>query len=65
LSRLPEAFTRRDVGKELGYEPDRGSLYRILQELVEEEILYIESVGTGQIPTVYRKTGAPDAAASG
>jgi len=59
LPLLPETFTRRDIRGALGYEPDRGSLYRILQELVEEGSTRVESVGTGQIPTVYCKTGAP------
>jgi hypothetical protein len=65
LPHLPETFTRRDIGKELGYEPDRGSLYRILQDLVREGSLRVESVGTGQIPTVYRQIVAPDAPAPG
>lgn len=65
LSRLPETFTRRDVCEALGYEPDRASLYRILQDLVREKRTRVESAGTGQIPTVYRKIGAPDASASG
>ncbi len=58
LPRLPETFTRRDVCSALGYEPDRGSLYRILQELVQKGSAGVESVGEGQKPTVYRKTGA-------
>jgi hypothetical protein len=61
LPHLPERFTRRDVCSALGYEPDRGSLFRILQELVQEGSTRVETVGTGQIPTVYRKTGAPHA----
>lgn len=65
LPRLPETFTRRDVCEALGYEPDRGSLYRILQNRVREGSLRVESVGTGQIPTFYRKIGAHDAPAPG
>ena len=49
----------------LGYEPDRGSLYRILQELVQEGYLRVESTGTGQRPAIYRKTGAHDADGAG
>lgn len=65
LQRLPEPFTRRDICGALGYEPDRGSLYRVLQDLVREGSLRVESTGTGQIPTVYRQTGAQDAAGDG
>ncbi len=65
LPRLPETFTRREVCEALGYEPDRGSLFRILQGLVWEKSLRIESTGTGQIPTTYRKTGAHDADGAG
>lgn len=58
LPRLSETFTRRDVCKALGYEPDRGSLYRILQDLVREGRIRAESMGTGQIPTLYRRIDA-------
>ena len=63
--RLPEEFTRRDVCEALGFEPDRGSLFRILRELVWEGSAHIESTGAGQTPTVYRKTKAPEAPAPG
>jgi hypothetical protein len=65
LPRLPETFTRREVCEALGDEPDRGSLYRILQELTREGRLRVESTGTGQLPTTYRKTGAQDADGAG
>jgi len=65
LPHLPETFTRRDIVEAIGYEPNRGSLFRILQELVEQGSTRVESTGTGQIPTVYRKTGAPDAPVPG
>ncbi len=58
LPLLPEEFTRRDICDAVGYEPDRGSLFRILKELVQDGSTRVEFVGTGQIPTVYRKTGA-------
>jgi hypothetical protein len=57
LPRLPEKFTRGDVREALGYEPDRGTLYRILQGLVRNGSLHIEDVGSGRRATVYRKTG--------
>ncbi len=57
FSQLPERFTRREVCAVLGYEPDRGALYRSLQTLVEEALVRVESAGEGQRATVYRKTG--------
>jgi hypothetical protein len=65
LPRLSETFTRRDICTAIGYEPDRSSLYRILQELVSGGTIRIESKGTGQIPTVYSQTSAPDASRAG
>jgi hypothetical protein len=56
LPSLPERFTRRDVCEALGYEPDRGALYKSLQELVAKGYAEIEAKGTGQKGTVYRQT---------
>jgi hypothetical protein len=58
LAGVPEVFDRNHVCDALGYEPDRGSLYRTLQVLVEDGVLGIESAGEGRTPTQYRKTGA-------
>jgi len=63
FSRLPETFTRRDVCEALGYEPDRGALYRSLQLLTRSGALRIESPGGGQRATIYRKTGADPSSA--
>ncbi len=60
LSRLPETFTRTEVCEALGYEPDRGTLYRCLEELIRENILKHESLGAGQRATIYRKAGGDD-----
>jgi hypothetical protein len=57
LGRLPESFTRRDVCRILGYEPDRGSLYRCLKALTQEARLRIEQKGEGQRATVYLRVG--------
>lgn len=65
LPRLPETFTRADVCAALGYEPDRGSLYRALQELTQGGFARVESSGSGRLPTIYRKTGTNDASAEG
>ena len=56
LPRLPERFTRGDVCEALGYEPDRGTLYRLLQELAQKGTVRIEFLGSGRRATVYRRT---------
>ena len=56
LARVPEVFDRNDICQLLGYEPDRGSLYRVLQELVTEGSLAVQKNGSGKSPTRYRKT---------
>jgi hypothetical protein len=58
LDQVPEVFNRNDVCQALGYAPDRGSLYRILQELQEEGTLDVEDSGGGNVPTTYKKTRA-------
>ncbi len=65
LPRLPQRFTRSDVCAALGYEPDRGTLYRLLQELVEKGSLHVDSKGSGRRATVYHRTDAPDRPAGG
>jgi hypothetical protein len=57
LPRLPETFTHRDVCAALDYEPDRGALYRTLRKVVDEGHAAVVSFGSGQRPTVYRRTG--------
>lgn len=61
LPRLPYHFTRGDVCDALGYNPDRGGLYRILNELVQEGTIHVEELGAGRKATIYRRSGAPDA----
>jgi|SRR6185295_5511179 len=58
LARVPEVFDRNHVCEQLGYEPDRGSLHRVLQELIAARILSLEARGEGRTPTRYRKTNA-------
>src|SRR6185295_15085586 len=62
LARVPEVFDRNDVTRVLGYEPDRGSLFRVLQELAQEGSITVVTRGEGRHPTRYRKvaTEAPD-----
>jgi hypothetical protein len=53
---LPERFSRRDVCAALGYEPDRGALYKLLQDIgAKGKDFVIETVGKGQTATIYRK----------
>lgn len=54
---LPEVFTRRDVVRVLGYEPDRAVLHRILKRLLGDGYTSLEFKGDGQRPAKYRKTG--------
>lgn len=61
--RLPDPFTFSDVYQAIGYEPDRGSLHRALQDLKEEGHLALHSRGTGTQPTRYRKLAGAKAGA--
>ncbi|HEV7503442.1 MAG TPA: hypothetical protein VGS07_00850 [Thermoanaerobaculia bacterium] len=58
LPKVPEVFDRGDICRAIGYEPDRGSLYRTFQNLIEEGAIAIEQRGTGRQPSRYKKTGA-------
>ena len=58
LAGIPEVFDRNDICRAIGYEPDRGSLYRTFQELTQDGVIAIERRGTGKLPTRYKKTGA-------
>jgi hypothetical protein len=55
--KLPEVFTRRDVCRVLGYEPDRAVLHRVLKKLLRDGFTSLEFKGDGQRPAKYRKTG--------
>jgi hypothetical protein len=57
LAQVPEVFDRNDICEALGYDPDRGSLYRVLRDLQDEGALVIERDGSGNAPTIYKKTG--------
>lgn len=58
LARIPEVFDRHDLLRVLGYEPERSSLHRVLERLVNEGDLVLEAYGAGKIPAKYRKTGS-------
>jgi hypothetical protein len=55
LARLPEAFDRNDICRELGYQPERSMLFRALQDLVAEGNIAILQGGEGRTPTRYRR----------
>ena len=55
LPKVPEVFDRNHICEQLGYEPDRGSLYRTLEQLREEGTISRESRGAGRTTTRYRK----------
>jgi hypothetical protein len=58
LAAVPEIFDRNHVCQALGFEPDRSSLFRALEDLVRNGSLAVEGIGSGRTPTTYRKTGA-------
>jgi len=55
LAQLPEVFNPRDVCRALDYEPHRASLHRVLERLVIEKQIAIQTRGEGRTPTEYRK----------
>jgi hypothetical protein len=65
LDEAPEVFDRNDICRILGYEPNRGSLYRTLQELIQDGDCALEERGSGKMPTRYRKIEPSDATADG
>src|SRR5262245_48284656 len=56
LARVPDVFDRNQLCQALGYEPDRGSLYRVLWELIKDGALTLEERGGGRTPSRYKKT---------
>ena len=58
LTKVSGVFDRNDICRAIGYEPDRGSLYRTFQGLIEEGVIAIEQRGAGRHPARYKKTGA-------
>ena len=60
---LPEIFDFTDVCRLLGYTPDRGSLYRVLQEMRIEGRISTASFGSGTKPVRYRRENLEQAKA--
>ena len=52
---LPEDFTKHDIHRCLGYEPDRVSLFRVLGTLEREGRIEVKSPRVGRQPAVYVK----------
>jgi len=55
MARLGDGFERGDLCRAMGYEPHRSSLHRVIEEMLHDGALEIESVGAGRRATRYRK----------
>jgi hypothetical protein len=58
IARCPDVFDRNDFCRVLGFEPERSTLYRSLQELVQDGTLTVQQRGEGRTPTRYAKRGS-------
>jgi len=65
LDKVPEVFDRNHICQVIGYEPDRGSLHRALNELLAEGFLVHDTPSNGRIPAKYRKKEAPSPQSDG
>ncbi|HEX7181031.1 MAG TPA: hypothetical protein VF756_04255 [Thermoanaerobaculia bacterium] len=59
LPRLPEVFTKADLVRVLGYQPTRGTLLRIIDQLRQDGVIEILKASNGGHPTTYRKILTP------
>lgn len=57
LSRLPEVFDKAALIRELGYEPPRSTLHRMLQDLALAGKIAVVAYSEGRVRTRYRKVG--------
>lgn len=55
FAELPEVFDKNDVIRALGWAPDRGALFRALDDLVHQRRIVVQRFGAGRVTTVYRK----------
>jgi len=55
LEHCPEVFQTGDLCRLLGYQPNRGNLYRLLQELLTGGVIAYENKGQGRAGSKYRK----------
>jgi len=65
FNRLPQRFTRTDVCSALGYTPDRGALFRVLNEMVDQGYIQIATHGRGKRATVYMKNAKAELPSNG
>lgn len=55
MDRLPPVFDRSDVVQALGYQPDRRTLYKLLQEMLHAGKLVLAHRGSGRTSSRYRR----------
>lgn len=55
LRQVGETFDRNDLCRELGFEPPRSSLHRVLLDLEREKAIATARIGHGRTPARYRK----------
>ena len=55
LEKVPQEFDRSDLIAAMGVEPDRSSLYRIVEEMRQDGVLALIAGGKGQYASRYRK----------
>ena len=55
VGKMGELFDRYDLVRELGFEPKKSTLHRILSDLTVAGVLAVHEVGVGKRPTRFRK----------
>jgi len=55
LEKVPQEFDRNHLVAALGADPERGSLYRVVEDLRLEGVLAILNNGRGRTASLYRK----------
>jgi hypothetical protein len=55
LAKLGDELEKSDLCRAMGYEPHRSSLHRVIEEMLADGTLEVESVGAGRRATRYRK----------
>ena len=55
MAKLGEVFEKGDLCRAMGYEPRRSSLHRVIEEMLADGVLEVESVGAGRRGSRYRQ----------
>jgi hypothetical protein len=55
VERLPAEFKKEDIVRLLGFKPERSSLHRAMDTLMNEQKIRIHIRGFGRAPNIYRK----------